>query len=121
MTSLESLECRLLLDGMTGQYFGRADFTELRATRNDVGIDLTWPDSPTRGMPADKFSVRWTGQVIATTDEIYTFLTLADDGIRLWVDGRLLIDNWAVQGATEKSASVALEARKRYDIRLDYY
>ena len=46
-------------------------------------------------MSADTFSVRWTGQVQPQFGETYTFHVTADDGVRLWVRGQLLIDRWS--------------------------
>lgn len=117
----ERLEHRTLLDGLTGQYFNRLDFTEPVLTRVDSTVDYTWSGAPAAGVRQDFFSVRWTGQVLAPTTDVYTFHTNADDGVRLWVDGRLLIDNWQNQGPTDRSGSIVLDAGKRYDIRLDYY
>src|SRR5688500_8949371 len=107
---IESLESRTLLTGLTGQYFNRVDFTELKLTRTDATVDFNWPAAPDASMSADFFSARWRGQVEAPSTEAYTFYVNSDDGVRLWVDARLLVDNWVNQGATEKSASVALEA-----------
>ena len=52
----------------------------------------------------------------------YTFTTMADDGVRLWVNGQLVIDNWVDQGVTTRSsAPVALVAGALYDIKMEYY
>ena len=117
----EPLESRRLFDGLTGQYFNRVDQTELVTTRLDPQVAFSWLTSPTAGVNADHFSVRWTGEVQAPTTENYTFSTTADDGVRLWVDGRLLVDNWVNQGPTQRSGTLSLEAGKRYDVRMDYY
>jgi hypothetical protein len=59
--------------------------------------------------------------VQAQKSETYTFFVRADDGVRLWVDGHLIINNWREQGATEAAASVALTAGEKYDIKIEYY
>ena len=51
----------------------------------------------------------------------YTFYTTSDDGVRLWVDNQLLINNWTDHGATENSGGITLTAGKKYDIKLEYY
>ncbi len=72
-------------------------------------------------MTADNYSVRWTGQVQATLTGNFTFTTTADDGVRLWVNNQLVIDNWVDQGATSRtSAPIALVAGTKYDIRMEY-
>ena len=56
-------------------------------------------------MPADNFSVRWSGQVKVTSSAPYTFYATTDDGVRLWIDGHLIIDKWVNQGSTEWSSN----------------
>ena len=53
--------------------------------------------------------------------EPFTFYTNSDDGVRLWVNHQLLIDNWTNHGATENSATIQLTAGSTYDIRLEFY
>ncbi|HZZ42829.1 MAG TPA: family 43 glycosylhydrolase [Tepidisphaeraceae bacterium] len=118
----EPLERRVLLTGLTGQYFDRVDFTDLKLTRTDTTVNFNWGTAaPDASMAPDNFSVRWTGQVQPQYTQNYTFYVKSDDGARLWVDGRLMIDNWVNQSATEKSATIPLTAGQKYDIRLDYY
>lgn len=116
--------------GLRGTYYNGTDLSGTPLlTRVDSAINfvLTYSSIPMRLSPApgivpeDKFSVRWTGQVEAQYSETYTFYTQADDGIRLWVNGDKLIDNWADQGVTEKSGSITLVAGQRYDIKIEYY
>jgi len=69
----------------------------------------------------ENFSVRWIGQVQPQFPETYTFTTVSDDGVRLWVNGKQLIDNWMPHGTTEDNGTLALEAGKRYDLKLEYF
>src|SRR5205823_12237477 len=64
--------------------------------------------SPMSGIPADNFTVRWTGQVQPQYSETYAFWTTTDDGVRLWVNNTLIIDKWLDQGATEYGATINL-------------
>ena len=108
--------------GLMGEYFDNVDFTGPKVTRFDPAIDFTWRTAaPDPSMGVDTFSVRWTGNVTPTTTEAYTFTTRADDGIRLFLDGRLLIDNWRDQSATDRSATVPLVAGRPYALRVEYY
>ncbi len=68
-----------------------------------------------------EFSVRWTGQVQPEFSETYTFVTVSANGVRVAVNGQELIDNWTDHGATEDRGTVALEAGKRYDIKVEYH
>jgi hypothetical protein len=91
-------------------------------TRIDPAINFDWaygaPD-PTVGV--DNFSTRWTGQVVPRYSETYTFYTQADDGVRLWINDQLLVDNWTMQAVTEKQGQIALTAGQPATIRLEFY
>jgi hypothetical protein len=53
--------------------------------------------------------------------ETYTFFTRSDDGVRLYLDGQALIDDWSDHSAGESSATIALTAGRAYALRLEYY
>ena len=109
--------------GLAGAYFGNQDLTGPVVLRTDARVDFTWTqaDAPVPGIDAATYAIRWAGQVQAQFSQTYTFSVLADDGVRLWVDGRLLVDQWRDQATTEYSGSVALVAGNRYDIAIEYY
>lgn len=67
------------------------------------------------------YSVRWTGFVEPRYSETYKFYTRSDDGARLRINGRLLIDDWNPHPVKENSATIALEAGKRYAIEMEYF
>src|SRR3954451_9051754 len=100
--AVESLETRTLLSegggltnaGLRGDYFANPSLSGAPAfTRNDVRVDFDWglaapggsPDAPYNRVGADRFSVRWTGQVVPRFSEVYVFVVKADDGARLSV------------------------------------
>jgi GH43 family beta-xylosidase len=119
----EQLEQRTVLSGggLVGQYFHNEDFTGLAYEQTEA-VNFDWGDtSPAPGVNSNTFSVRWTGQVEAQHSEQYTFYTTSNQGVRLWVDGKLLIDNWEPHNTEVDSATISLTAGQRYDIRLDYY
>ncbi len=123
VTRIEQLEQRTVLSGvgLVGQYFHNEDFTGLAYEQTEA-IDFDWGNgSPAPGVASSTFSVRWTGQVEALHSEQYTFYTTSNQGVRLWVDGQLLIDNWEPHNAEVDSATITLSAGEKYDIRLDYY
>ena len=70
-------------------------------------------------IPVDGFSVRWSGSFGFQAGDT-TFTATADDGIRLWVDGTLLIDQWIDQAPTSYSATRTLTAGV-HDVRVEYY
>lgn len=90
--------------------------------RTDAVVNFDWGNgSPDPSIGADTFVTRWTGAVQPQFNETYTFYTTTDDGVRLWVNGQLLIDKWVDQGPTEWSGSITLAAQQRYNIRMEYY
>lgn len=66
-------------------------------------------------------SIRWTGQVVASVTGDYRFATVSDDGVRLWVAGKQLIDNWTSHGPAEDAGTLKLEGGKRYDLKLEWF
>jgi hypothetical protein len=72
-------------------------------------------------MGRDKFSVRWTGRVQAPVTGKYRFCTVSDDGARLWVNGKKLVDNWTDHDATRNCGNIGLTSRQRYSLKIEYY
>jgi len=108
--------------GLTGEYFDNRDLTNLKITRIDPRIAFDWGTaSPDPSIGADTFSVRWTGQMLPPTTETYTFYTRSDDGVRLWVDGRLLVDNWTDHSPSTNRGTIALVAGRKVDVRMEMY
>lgn len=109
--------------GLNGEYFATQDLTQRKSIRLDPTVDFDWKEnSPVPGViPEDRFSVRWTGWVEAPVTGWYQFYTDSDDGVRLWVNNQLLIDNWTEHSVTEDSRYISLFAERKYDIRLEFY
>jgi YD repeat-containing protein len=108
--------------GLTAKYYDNIDFTSYKFTRTDPTVNFDWGNgTPSATMGADQFSVRWAGMVVPRYSQTYTFYTTSDDGVRLWVDGQLIIDKWIDQGPTTWSGQVALQAGRQYDIRVEFY
>ena len=107
--------------GLSAEYFDDIDFSISRGRRTDALINNDWGlEAPEVMTSADTFSVRWTGEIEPLYSEDYTFYTLSDDRVRLYVNDELLIDNFTDHPLTEDSASIALEAQQRYDIKVEY-
>lgn len=108
--------------GLTGDYFDNKDLTTWTLTRVDPTVDFDWgTGSPDATIGVDTFSARWRGQIVPQFSETYTFTTVSDDGARLWVSGKLLVNKWINQAATSNSASIALLAGEKYDVQYDYF
>jgi hypothetical protein len=108
--------------GLKGEYYDNADLTNLKITRTDPTVNFDWgTGTPDPSIAPDTYSARWTGTVTPLFSETYTFYARTNDGVRLWVNNQLLVDNWVNQGATEKSATIALTAGQPYPIKMEYY
>jgi beta-glucanase (GH16 family) len=108
--------------GLAATYFDDPEFAGLTTQRVDPNVAFDWQSaSPAEGIEPYLYSVRWTGQVKAEQSETYTFHTTSNDGVRLWVDGRLIIDNWTSHAATHDTGTIDLEAGRKYDVRLEYF
>lgn len=122
--------------GLKGEYFrGRAFKGKPVLSRIDPQVGFRWDrGGPTddmvargemasaAGLGGDDFAVRWSGQVLPPVSGRYEIEVAANDGLRLWLDGRLLLDEWSdVPRLRSKSVAVDLEAGRAYDIKLEYY
>ncbi len=68
-----------------------------------------------------QFSARWTGLIEPKHSEEYTFYTRSNDGVRLWIDDRLVIDNWTDHSETEDKGAIRLEAGRKHRLKLEYF
>lgn len=108
--------------GLAAVYYDNIDFTGTQLSRTDATVNFNWGSgSPGPSIGSDTFSARWTGEVKANFTETYTFYTRSDDGVRLWVNGVQLVNNWTDHGPTENSGTIALAAGQKYSIVMEYY
>jgi hypothetical protein len=123
-TLLDQLACASQSCGLKGEYFDNRSFNSgnLKLTRTDRVVAFDFGSAaPASDIPTDSFQIRWTGQVTPAFTQSYTFYTQSDDGVRLWVNGTPLVDDWNNQGSTENSGTITLTAGVPVDIRLEYY
>jgi hypothetical protein len=115
--------------GLQGEYFDNPDLAgEPAVARIDPNINFNWPDgtepginSPDPKIPVDQFSARWTGEIEADLTDTYVFSVTANNGFRLWLDGRLIIDYWGnTTTDTRRSEPVALTAGQTCTLRMDF-
>jgi len=108
--------------GLSAVYYDNIDFTGTFVQQTDATVNFNWGSgTPTTGIGADTFSVLWTGQVQPQYTETYTFYTNTDDGVKLWVNGQLIVDYPQNQSVTERSGSIALSGGTKYDLRMEYF
>jgi hypothetical protein len=103
-----------------GEYFTNRYLTGLpTVVRDDPAVYFNWfYGSPAPVIGSDEFSVRWT-RTITLDPGVYRFQTGIDDGVRLWVNGHLLIDQWKDQASADYSATIYLAGD--VSIKMEYY
>jgi beta-glucosidase len=108
--------------GLRGEYFrnmsleGAPEFSRI-----DKQIDFNWERSPADNFPREMFSVRWTGTIRVGQSGAYDFIVRGDDGFRLFIDDRVIIDEWRDQATMTATASKYLQANEVHRVRLEYY
>lgn len=90
--------------------------------RIDPTVNFEWGSArPCNAVEADDFAVRWEGMITAEKSGTYWFMPGTDDGVRLWVDGKLIDDRWYDRGYSEDTVSIGLEGGKSYSIKMEMY
>ena len=109
--------------GLKGEYFDNMDFTNLKVTRTDPQVNFDWgTGSPDPSISPGTFSVRWSGLLLVPETGAYTFSTLNSDGVRLYLNGALVIDDFVDQSTRwNDGAPVNLTAGQMVDLQLVYY
>ncbi|MDP1676774.1 MAG: glycoside hydrolase family 3 C-terminal domain-containing protein [Bacteroidota bacterium] len=110
-------------NGLQAEYFTNKELKgEPTLRRIDKNIDFRWGGGkPADGFEADNFSVRWKGRLKAKLSGTYELITASDDGIRLFLNEKLLIDHWSDHGTEARTVKVAMEAGTFYDITVEFY
>ncbi len=116
--------------GLKAEYFGNRNLSgEPVLTRVDPQIDFDWgggdvpgENSPDPDIAVDEFSARWSGEMEVDITDTYTFTIGANNGFRLYLDGRLIIDYWDNPGVdTRSSDPIELVGGTSHSILLEYY
>ena len=108
-------------DGLLGSYYQGRNFEQFRHRQVDTTIDFhRRGQPPVEGVPAEDFSARWVGWLRVPTSGHYVLYVDVDDGARLWLDGRQLLDEWRGQPLSSYPLDLDLQAGRAYALRLDY-
>jgi hypothetical protein len=108
-----------LASGLHGYYFEGDNFEKLVLEQLDEKIDVPDRKFPMPGGRQDHISVRWTGSIAIAKSGKYTFFAASDDGNRIWIDAKLINDDWGYHGAAEKSGEIELTAGL-HDFKVEY-
>ena len=112
--------------GLAGQYFAGENFETPAGRFLDQKIDHNWPDPPLAELPPglsslDHFSVRWQGTLVAPEDGEYELGLDGDDGYRLFLDGKAVIDNWSKGAARYRSTLQTFRKGQVIPLTIEYF
>lgn len=108
-------------DGFHGCYYAGTNFEDLVFTRFDKDIQFNFGNgSPDSRIPQDNFSIRWRGDFTFSEAGTYRFTARADDGVRVSVNGKRIINEWQNQAATTFNANVEL-TKGTHRVEVEYY
>ncbi len=110
-------------EGLKGEYFNNVTVSgEPVVTRLDKDINFQWTlSSPSKAINLDFYSARWTGKLKAPASGTYKIGLDGNDGYRLYINGKLVIDNWQKQTYSTKLADYTFEKGKAYDIKAEFF
>ena len=116
------LACLAAQPGLKAEYYTGTNFEELVATRTDEKIDLSWNNTPpVPGLDPHYCSIRWTGILNAPVTGTYTFSAEVDDGIRVWVGGISVIDDWKLNDNGQFTGKVVMREGTPYVLKVEYF
>lgn len=109
--------------GLKGEYFNTIDMSGNPVlTRTDRQVEFSWTlFSPDPSVNADWFSVRWTGTLTAPRTGTVRLGVEGDDGYRVILNGKTVIDRWQKQGYNRTSVPVPMVKGKTYDLRVEFH
>ncbi|MGA7732684.1 MAG: PA14 domain-containing protein [Chloroflexia bacterium] len=109
-------------NGLRGDYFNDPTVSNFQTTLFSSTVNFDWRTStPDPAVQPEQFSVEWTGNITTTKQGEYAFSTYSDGGVKLWVNGQLVVDNWTGTTArTDTSSPVELDEATRYTIKLQF-
>ena len=108
-------------NGLKAEYFSNSDLQGTPSVRMEEELLYDPVHRPDRFQPEAPMSIRWTGTLKPVVSGDYTLGLKTDDGCRLFLDGKTLIDSWTERSAQMDQVIVKLEAGKAYDLRVEYF
>ena len=104
-----------------GEYYNNVNLSGIPTlVKDDEQVDFTWNAAPETGIPADGFSVRWTRKWLFASGS-YRFYARARDGVRVWFDDTLVIDEWHAGTDTTYAGDIQVPEAGSHTVRIAYY
>jgi len=115
-----SVEGERLRPGLLGEYHAGTHLADPRRRVVNADLDFDWAGPAWQGGPADQFSIRWSGGVRVSAKGRYLLDVQSDDGVRVFVGGRLTISNWTAHPPMTDAALCDLESGY-FPIQVEYF
>ena len=109
-----------LKPGLLGHYYRGQESDEVAATRVDAVIDLHWEEAPHPDVPKGRYVVRWIGKLRVPETQTYRLFTYNDDGVRVWINHRRVIDDWNQHTPAPQYGEIPLETGW-HDIFIEFF
>ena len=107
-------------NGLTVSYFADQKFERLIETYKVKNIYFDWGEGSIISHYFNNVYIRWNGKIKAPRSGKYDFMTISDDGVRVWIDGNLIIDNWEIQWNNRTRAEINLE-KGYHRIKVEFF
>ena len=108
--------------GLIAEYYDGRDFDRKVTTRIESTIDLNWNRvPPVPGINPHVCSIRWTGELTPQESGYYTFSARVDDGIRVWIDDELIIDDWQLNDIGIFQGRMKMNGGQSYRLKVEYF
>lgn len=108
-------------EGLKVEYYRNNSLSGEASVRMEEELLYDPVHKPDRFQPEAPMSIRWTGQLKPIVSGVYTLGMKSDDGCRVYVDGKKVIDAWTEHSVQMDEAMIKLEAGKTYDLRVEYF
>lgn len=108
--------------GVRAEYFQNRDVAGAPfVSRIEPDINHSWGEGEVAGGVSDNISARWIADLEIALADTYTFITTSDDGVRLWLDGERLVNNWTDHGTTDNRSRAMYLEPGIYSLRMEWY
>jgi len=106
-------------NGLIYEIFNNMDFTDLKAKRKLDTSSMGWAGNIPLSIDAE-YSQRWTGKILSQDAGEYDFTAITDGSVRIWIGGKLVIDEWDNREEKRFTVKLRLKANTKYDIKLEH-
>ncbi|MBX2889367.1 MAG: OmpA family protein [Saprospiraceae bacterium] len=108
--------------GLQGEYYTGRNFQKKVLTRIDSQINFDWTGkSPAPGLGQSEYSIRWTGKITPPLTGKYLFSAIVDDGLRVWIGNKLVLDAWDLHDNEHFTGTITLTGQQEYDLKVEYF